>query len=171
MKKVAAVFVVLFGTMLDQAGLATPLTYHVQLFDSANTLRGSGFFTAAVMADASSETCNACISDSSFDFGGATWDETDISFFFYSSDSSAVVTNYVLQMHNSNNEYLYICDKLFTQGCPAETGWYFGSTEPPYFDESIGADSVRTTVPEPATLALFGLGLAALGLQGRRRAE
>lgn len=171
MKDLAAVFVLLFGTMLNQPALATPLTYYVQLFDGANTLRGAGFFTAEVLADRSSEQCLTCISDLSFDFGGQKWDENSITFFAYSSAPTSLITNHSLNLLNSTNAILYVCDKLFAQGCTGSgepTGWYFSlNNESDLYD---GLGSVRTAVPEPAACALFGLGLAGLGFQRRRRA-
>jgi hypothetical protein len=52
-------------------------------------------------------------------------------------------------------------------GSAADTG----SGPSSYSTFNIDVNGILTVVPEPATLALFGLGIAGLGLMRRRKAS
>ena len=104
----------------------------------------------------------------SYRFGTAVEGSPDSPFFLYAGSTDAALSFADLggsfNNNNSSTTVYFLFSNLHDSG--GGTGAFSGS-----FCFSIAQGSCTSSVPEPGTLALLGLGFAGLGLIWRRRAN
>ena len=88
---------------------------------------------------------------------------------FWLGDPSAVITGFILSTDGVSGfveSDILVFDNAIAFDLGSNADWGLGSSATITL---ITGDSPNVTVPEPATLALFGLGLAGLGFARRRK--
>jgi len=149
---------------------AAPMTYNVQLFDNSNVQQGSGTFTVdGVPPDPSNSTdlhppLDFALLNFDFNIRGDVFLLGDLIDFEAFADAGSVITDWLFIANNAAGGFAEVA---YLPQAPT-IGWF---VEPA--DQNggggLGSGTVVTAVPEPATLALLGLGLAGLGFSRRKQ--
>jgi PEP-CTERM motif len=166
MKKKLLVMIAVGLLAGPMAANAVPVTYQFTVSDGLNS---SGFFTyddSIIPLGGGTLFQTGLLTDLAFTWNGVAYDETTANTGILSFDSSGGLTFARFGTHCSGGT----CSVLPDTPSWSLTGGFFFSGGDGSVTTYEGLRMGRvSSVPEPGTLALFGLGLAGLGFARRRR--